>query len=116
MRSPLSYLSLLILILTPLTCFFELSSCTKSKPGATNTTRTDTASIIGTWTWAYQSKALWNSRPGDTTASGQPIDTGYNPANTEISRTLIFDTTGAFTFIHNDSINIALFTSSDSIG
>jgi hypothetical protein len=116
MRSPLSYLPLLILILAPLTCILALTSCTKSKPATTNTTGTDTASIIGTWTWAYQSKALWNSPPRDTTASGQPIDTGYTPANTGISRTLIFDTTGTFTFIHNDSIVIAPYNLSDSVG
>jgi len=116
MRSPLSFLSLLILILAPLTCILALTSCTKSKPATTNTTGTDTASIIGTWTWAYQSKALWNSPPRDTTASGQPIDTGYTPANTGISRTLIFDTTGTFTFIHNDSIVIAPYNLSDSVG
>jgi hypothetical protein len=116
MRSPLSYLSLLILILAPLTCILALTSCTKSKPATTNSTGTDTASIIGTWTWAYQSKGRWDFPPGDTTASGQPIDTGYTPANTGISRTLIFDTAGTFTFIHNDSINIALFNSSDSVG
>jgi hypothetical protein len=116
MRSPLLFLSLLILILAPLTCILALTSCTKSKPATTNTTGTDTASIIGTWTWAYQSKPLWNSPAGDTTASGQPIDTGYTPANTGISRTLIFDTTGTFTFIHNDSVVIASFNLSDSVG
>ncbi|HUB60570.1 MAG TPA: hypothetical protein VL978_07710 [Puia sp.] len=97
MRSPLSYLTLLLLILA-------YASCTKSQPGSSTTAENDTASIIGTWTWAYQSKALWDLTPGDTTASGQPVQTSYTPANTGISRTLIFDTTGSFTFIHNDSI------------
>jgi hypothetical protein len=96
MRSRLSYLTLFVLILVYI-------SCTKSQPGTgITTTENDTASIIGTWTWAYQSKALWDLTPGDTSAGGQPIQTAYTPANTGISRTLIFDTT--FTFIHNDSI------------
>jgi hypothetical protein len=97
MRSPLSYLTLLIPILAYI-------SCTKSQPGTTTTTGTDTASIIGTWTWAYQSNPLWHITRGDTTQSGQPIITGLTPASTGITRTLIFDTTGTFTFIHNDSI------------
>jgi hypothetical protein len=109
MRSALSYLPLLVPILT-------YTSCTKSQPGSTNTIGADTASIIGTWTWAYQSKNLWNFPPGDTTASGQPIGTWFTPANTGISRTLIFDTTGSFTFIHNDSITIAPFNLRDSVG
>jgi hypothetical protein len=97
MRSPLSYLPPLILILA-FTC------CSKTQPGTSSTTGTDTASIIGTWTWAYQSKALWDLTSGDTTESGQPIVTWYTPANTGISRTLIFDTAGIFTVIHNDSV------------
>jgi hypothetical protein len=97
MRSPLSYLTLLIPVLAYI-------SCTKSQPGTSTTTGTDTASIVGTWTWAYQSKGLWDFPPGDTTSAGQPIGTWFTPANTGISRTLIFDTTGTFTFIHNDSI------------
>jgi hypothetical protein len=108
MRSPLSYLSLLIPILA-------FTSCTKSQPGSTTTTGTDTASIIGTWTWAFQSKGPWDFPPGDKTASGQPISTWYTPANTGISRTLIFDTAGTFTFIHNDSLTITPINLMDSI-
>ena len=108
MRSPLSYLPFLVPILA-------YTSCTKSQPGTINTTGIDTASIIGTWTWAYQSNGLWDFPRCDTTASGQPIGTGYTPTTTGIARTLIFDTTGAFTFIHNDSIAKAPFNLSDSI-
>jgi hypothetical protein len=104
MRSPLPVLSVLVLILAPLTCILALTSCTKSKPETTISTGIDTASIIGTWTWAYQSSTLWHITPGDTTGGGQPILTAYTPANTGISRTLTFDTAGTFTFIHNDSI------------
>ncbi len=104
MRSPLSYLTLLVLILSALTCLLALTSCTKSKPGPATSTGNDTASIIGTWTWAYQSSTLWHITPGDTTRGGQPIRIAYTPTNTGISRTLIFDTAGTFTFIHNDSI------------
>jgi hypothetical protein len=104
MRSPLSYLTLLVLILASASCILSSASCTKSNPGNNNSTTVDTASIIGTWTWAYQSGTLWDITPGDTTSEGQPIFTAYTPANTGISRTLIFDTTGTFTFIHNDSI------------
>lgn len=87
MRSPTTYLFLLV-------CTLAILSCTKTKPpGGTNST--DTASIIGSWTWAYQSKKLWF----DTASSAY-----LTPANTGISRTLIFDTSGKFTFIHNDSI------------
>jgi len=100
MRSPLSYLTPLILTLI---LTLASTSCTKSKP-ANTTTGSDTASILGTWTWAYQSKTLWDFDHGDTTQNGQPIRTAYTPVNTGISRTLIFDTTGRFTFIHNDSI------------
>jgi hypothetical protein len=95
MRVPLTYLTLLVLTLAS-------ASCTKNKP--TTRSATDTASIIGTWTWAYQSKALWDFAPGDTTPDGHPILTPYTAANTGISRTLIFDTAGNFTFIHNDSV------------
>jgi hypothetical protein len=109
MRSPLSYLPLLVPILIYI-------SCTKSKPGTTSSTGTDTASIIGTWTWVYQSKNIWKFSSGDTTASGQPVGTWFTPANTGISRTLIFDTAGTFTFIHNDSIVIAPFNLADSVG
>jgi hypothetical protein len=109
MRSPLSVLSLLVPILVYI-------SCTKSKPGSTNITGTDTASIVGTWTWAYQSNNIWKFSSGDTTASGQPVGTWFTPANTGISRTLIFDTAGTFTFIHNDSIVIAPFNLADSVG
>lgn len=97
MRSPLSYLTLLILILSSF-------ACTKNNPGKGTVTTGDTASIIGTWTWAYQSKGLWDRISGDTTPAGQVIRSAYTPANTAISRTLIFDTAGKFTFIHNDSI------------
>jgi hypothetical protein len=102
MRSPFSYLTLLVLILT--SCILGSASCTKSKPGYISSTGNDTASIIGTWTWAYQSGTLWDLTPGDTTQEGKPIRNAYTPANTGISRTLIFDTAGTFTFIHNDSI------------
>jgi hypothetical protein len=95
MRSPLSYLSLLILILSS-------SSCTKSKPGTIGTTGNDTASIIGTWTWAYQSSTLWDT-PRLSLHSREPAPP-LTPANTGISRTLIFDSSGKFTIIHNDSI------------
>jgi len=104
MRSPLSCLSLLVLILTSSICILAFASCTKQNPGTTTSTTTDTASIIGTWNWAYQSNTLWGGTPGDTTSGGVPILTAYTPANTGISRTLIFDTAGTFTFIHNDSI------------
>ena len=103
MRSPLSRLTLLVLILASSICIPAFTSCTKSNPDTT-TTSTDTASIIGTWTWAYQSTTLWGGTPGDTASAGQPILTAYTPANTGISRTLIFDTAGTFTFVHNDSI------------
>lgn len=109
-RSPLSYLALFILVLV-------CTSCTKTQPGsAGTTTENDTASIIGTWVWAYQSNALWNVTRGDTTPSGQPIQTAYTPDNTAISRTLIFDSTGTFTFVHNDSLTISPFNLSDSAG
>jgi hypothetical protein len=86
MRQPLLFLSFLILTLAVL-------SCTKTKsPGLTS--RSDTASIIGTWTWAFQSKTLWDH-------SGLP---SFTPATTGIDRTLTFDSSGKFTFIHNDSI------------
>jgi hypothetical protein len=104
MRFPLSYLSLLVLILAFVSCIFASTSCTKSKPGNNISTGNDTASIIGTWTWAYQSSTLWDITRGDTTPGGKPIRTVYTPATTGISRTLIFDTSGRFTFIHNDSI------------
>jgi hypothetical protein len=104
MRSPLSCLTLLVLILASASCILAFTACTKSKPGTTTTTGTDTASIIGTWTWAYQSNTLWGGTSGDTTSRGVPILTAYTPANTGISRTLIFDSAGTFTFIHNDSI------------
>jgi hypothetical protein len=94
MRVPLTYLTLLVLTLAS-------ASCTKSKP--TTHSATDTASIIGTWTWTYQSKALWDFAPGDTTPDGHPILTPYTAANTGVSRTLIFDTAGTFTFIFMDS-------------
>jgi hypothetical protein len=103
MRSPLSCITLLVLILTSSVCILAFTSCTKYKPGTT-ATGTDTASIIGTWIWAYQSNTLWGVTSGDTTGEGQPILTGYTFANTGISRTLIFDSAGTFTFIHNDSI------------
>lgn len=104
MRSPLSCLTLLVLILASTGCILAFTSCTKSKPGTTSSTGTDTASIIGTWTWAYQSNTLWGGAPGDTTSEGRPILTAYTSANTGINRTLIFDTAGTFTLIHNDSI------------
>jgi hypothetical protein len=85
MRSPLTCLFLLVPALFAL-------SCTKTKTAASHPT--DTAGIIGTWTWAYQSKKLWF----DSTT------TSLTPANTGISRTVTFDTSGRFTFIHNDSI------------
>jgi hypothetical protein len=87
MRSPLLYLVLPVLILSSV-------SCTKSKTG-TNTTSNDTASIVGTWTWAYQTKKAWF----DTAAPA-----ALTPSTTGISRTLIFDSSGKFTIIHNDSI------------
>lgn len=87
MRSPSLYLVLLILIL-------NFPFCTKSGSHRA-TTGADTASIIGTWTWAYQTKNKWY----DTVGSGALI-----PSTTGISRTLIFDTAGRFTIIHNDSI------------
>jgi hypothetical protein len=102
MRSPFSYLTLLVLILA--SCILGSASCTKSNPVNISSTGTDTASIIGTWTWAYQSGTLWDITPGDTTPEGKPIRNAYTPANTGISRTLIIDTAGTFTFIHNDSI------------
>ena len=104
MRSPSSYLPLLVLILATASFILASPSCTKSNPGTSTSTTNDTATIIGTWTWAYQSNALWDFAPGDTTLAGQPIRTAYTPANTGISRTLIFDSAGAFTFIHNNSI------------
>jgi hypothetical protein len=88
MRSPLSYVPILILILSS-------ASCTKSKPATNRTTGNDTASIIGTWTWAYQTKKAWF----DTTAPA-----ALTPSGTGISRTLIFDSSGKFTIVHNDSI------------
>ena len=85
MRAPVICLSLLVLTLT-------LFSCTKTKSAAASTT--DTASIIGTWTWAFQSRKLWFDQTSPN----------LTPASTSISRTLVFDTAGTFTFIHNDSI------------
>jgi hypothetical protein len=104
MRSPFSYLTLLVLILTLASGAIALTSCTKSNPGTTTSTGADTASILGTWTWAYQSATLWHVTPGDTTQSGKPVRTPYTPVNTGINRILTFDTAGKFTFIHNDSI------------
>lgn len=69
-------------------------SCSKSATGGKSTTGTDTASIIGTWIWAEQTKPLW-----DSTSLAE-----LSPATTGIHRTLIFDTAGHFTLIHNDSI------------
>jgi hypothetical protein len=95
-----SFLYFTILILT-----LAIISCTKTKAKPNNgATTADTASIIGTWNWAYQSGTRWDIAPGDTTSEGQPISTIYTPANTGISRTLIFDSTGKITFIHNDSV------------
>ena len=88
MRSPLPCLVLVILILSS-------TSCTKSKPVANHVSGADTAGIIGTWTWAYQTKKAWYDSAGPA---------ALTPATTGISRTLIFDTTGKFTIIHNDSI------------
>jgi hypothetical protein len=87
MRSATLYLFLSILILAS-------HSCTKSASHQVRTVA-DTASIIGTWTWAYQTKSKWF----DTVGSAALI-----PSTTGISRTLIFDTGGKFTIIHNDSI------------
>ncbi|HTR31100.1 MAG TPA: hypothetical protein VMH27_17635 [Puia sp.] len=87
MRSLSVYLLPLILILA-------CPSCTKSG-GHQRATNTDTASIIGTWTWAYQTKKAWF----DTSGSAALI-----PSTTGINRTLVFDTAGRFTIIHNDSI------------
>jgi hypothetical protein len=84
MRRSFLYFPILILALV-------LVSCTKSKPQSNTGLTTDTASIIGTWTWASQSNTLWD------TATLTALTTG-------IQRTLIFDTSGKFTFIHNDSI------------
>ena len=84
MRRSFLYFPILILALV-------LVSCTKSKPQSNTGLTTDTASIIGTWIWASQSNTLWD------TATLTPLTTG-------IQRTLIFDTSGKFTFIHNDSI------------
>lgn len=87
-------LSLLVLILA----FY---SCTKSGTHGTVATG-DTASIIGTWKWAYQSSNLWDTpRQSVYSPTRAPALT---PENTGISRILIFDSTGRFTFIHNDSI------------
>ncbi|HXD79370.1 MAG TPA: hypothetical protein VN616_16250 [Puia sp.] len=69
-------------------------SCTKSSSGSSGNRAGDTASIIGTWNWAYQSKTLW-----DPTGLS-PL----TPGTTGISRTITFDSTGRFTFMHNDSI------------
>ena len=87
MRILLTCLSLLILILASL-------SCTKS--GTHNRVKTiDTASIIGTWTWAYQSSNLWDT-PRKSFISPAPAP-ALTPANTGINRILIFDSTGRFT-------------------
>ena len=94
MRRPLTCLSLLFLFLT---CF----SCTKSA-NHHSTSTADTVSIVGTWTWAYQSSNLWDT-PRQSFNSPSP-PSALTPANTGISRILIFDSTGRFTFIHNDSI------------
>ncbi|HEV2353612.1 MAG TPA: hypothetical protein VGR89_05180 [Puia sp.] len=69
-------------------------SCTKSKSGGI-TGNTDTASIVGTWNWAFQTRAAW----WDSAKSSN-----LTPATTGIMRTLLFDSTGHFSFIHNDSI------------
>jgi hypothetical protein len=87
MRSPSTYLFLLILILAA-------NSCKKST-GNRSATVTDTASIIGTWTWAYQTKKAWFD-------SAAPA--ALTPSTTGINRTLTFDTAGKFSIIHNDSI------------
>jgi len=87
MRRSFLYFPILILALVAL----MMVSCTKSKPNSNTGTTTDTASIIGTWTWASQSGTPWDS------ATLTPLTTG-------IQRTLIFDTSGIFTFIHNDSV------------
>ena len=87
MRSPSAYLFLIILVLTS-------PSCTKSARQRV-TTMADTASIIGTWAWAYQTKNKWY----DTVGSG-----ALAPSTTGINRILIFDTAAKFTIIHNDSI------------
>lgn len=93
MRRSLTCLSLLVL-------FHAFFSCTKSATHHIATT--DTASIIGTWTWAYQSSNLWDT-PRDSVHSPIPA-APLTPANTGITRILIFDSTGRFTLIHNDSI------------
>src|ERR1700743_337251 len=88
MRSPFPCLLLLVLTLAS-------ASCTKSKPGISGTAGNDTASIIGTWTWAYQTKKAWFD----------PLSpAALTPSTTGIHRTLIFDSAGKFTLIHNDSI------------
>lgn len=84
-----SFILVSILILTLLAV-----SCTKSKTGA-GSSSTDTASIVGTWDWAFQTSATWwdSSRTATLT-----------PATTGIIRILSFDTAGRFSFTHNDSI------------
>ena len=85
MRRSFLYFSVLILTLVIL-------SCTKTKPNSnTGTTAIDTASIIGSWSWASQSGPIWDS------ATLTALSTG-------ITRTLLFDSSGKVTFIHNDSI------------
>lgn len=91
MRRSFLYFTILILILaiilTP-----PIISCTKTKAKSNNgATTADTASIIGTWTWASQSGPVWD------TPTLTALTTG-------IQRTLIFDSTGKITFIHNDSV------------
>lgn len=86
MRKPLLFLPSLILTLAVL-------SCTKSNSPVA-TTASDTASIVGTWTWAFQSKTLWDNSHL----------TSLTPNTTGINRTLIFDSSGRFAFTHNDSI------------
>lgn len=93
MRRPITCLSLLALLLA----FF---SCAKS--ASHRIASTDTASIVGTWTWAYQSSNLWDT-PRRSFDSSLPA-AALTPANTGINRILIFDSTGRFTLIHNDSI------------
>src|SRR5579872_3686118 len=84
-------LSILVSILT---LALLIHSCTKTKSGGT-TGNPDTASIIGTWNWVFQTRAAW----WDWAKSAN-----LTPATTGITRTLIFDSTGRFSFIHNDSI------------